>query len=79
MLLNLTTKKRLLLNLLLTQLGFAIISIVAILSEYKIAAIITVNIIFAIVTTYLTIYSINRFPYITDIWFRVKSTFNGAF
>ena len=44
----------------LSQLGFAIISIVAILSEYKIAAIITVNIIFAIVTTYLTIYSINR-------------------
>ena len=60
MLLHLTTKKRLILNLILSQLGFAIISIVAILSEYKIAAIITVNIIFAIVTTYLTIYSINR-------------------
>ena len=50
MLLHLTTKKRLILNLILSQLGFAIISIVAILSEYKIAAIITVNIIFAIVT-----------------------------
>ena len=60
MLLDLTTKKRLLLNLVLSQLGFAIISIVAISSEYKITAIITVNVIFAIVTTYLTIYSINR-------------------
>jgi methyl-accepting chemotaxis protein len=60
MLLNLSTKKRLVLNLVLSQLGFAIISIVAILSEYKIVAIITINIIFAIVTTYLTIYSINR-------------------
>ena len=60
MLLNLTTKKRLLLNLVLTQLGFAIISIVAILSEYKIIAIIAINIVFAIVTTYLAINSINR-------------------
>ena len=60
MLINMSTKKRLILNLVLTQVGFAIISIVAILSEHQIIAIITVNIIFAIVSTYLTIYSIKR-------------------
>ena len=60
MLLNLTTKKRMLLNLILSQLGFAIISAVAILSDYKIIAIITVNIIFAIITTYLAIHSMRR-------------------
>jgi methyl-accepting chemotaxis protein len=60
MLLNLTTKKRLLLNLILSQLGFTIISIVAILSDYKIAAIITVNVVFAILITYLTIHSMRR-------------------
>lgn len=36
MLLNLETKKRILLNMLLSQLGFALISITAILSDYKI-------------------------------------------
>ena len=60
MLLNLTTKKRLLLNLLLTQLGFAIISIVAILSDHAITAIITVNVVFAIIITYITVYSMRR-------------------
>ena len=60
MLINMSTKRRLILNLVLTQVGFAIISIVAILSEHQIIAIITVNIIFAIVSTYLTIYSIKR-------------------
>ena len=60
MLINMSTKKRLILNLVLTQVGFAIISIVAILSEHQIIAIITVNIIFAIVSTYFTIYSIKR-------------------
>ncbi|MAD41312.1 MAG: chemotaxis protein [Arcobacter sp.] len=60
MLLNLSTKKRMLLNLVLSQLGFAVISAVAILSDYKIVAIITVNIIFAIITTYLAIHSMNR-------------------
>jgi len=60
MLLNLTTKKRILLNLILSQLGFAIISVVSILSDYKIVAIVTVNIIFAIITTYLAIHSMNR-------------------
>ena len=60
MLLNLTTKKRLLLNLVLTQLGFAIISIVAILSDHAITAIITVNVVFAIIITYITVYSMKR-------------------
>ena len=57
---NITTKKRLLINLFLTQMGFAIISVVAILSHSKIIAIVSVNIIFAIVITYITISSMNR-------------------
>ena len=60
MLLNLTTKKRLLLNLVLTQLGFAIISIVAILSDHAVTAIITVNLVFAIIITYITVHSMKR-------------------
>ena len=57
---NISTKKRLILNLVLTQIGFAIISIVAILSHSKIIAIVTVNVIFAIIITYFTISSMNR-------------------
>ena len=49
-----------LLNLLLTQLGFAIISIVVILSDHAITAIITVNVVFAIIITYITVYSMKR-------------------
>ncbi|MAD40863.1 MAG: chemotaxis protein [Arcobacter sp.] len=60
MLRNISTKKRLLINLISSQIGFALISIVAILSDYKIIAIITVNIFFAIITTYLAINSMNR-------------------
>jgi methyl-accepting chemotaxis protein len=60
MLLNLTTKKRMLLNLILSQIGFALISAVAILSDYKIIAIITVNVLFAIITTYIAIHSMRR-------------------
>ena len=60
MLLNLTTKKRLLLNLVLTQLGFAIISIVAILSDHAVTAIITINVVFAIIITYITVHSMKR-------------------
>ena len=60
MLINMSTKKRLILNLVLAQAGFAIISIVAILSEHQIAAIIAINVIFAIASTYLTLYSIKR-------------------
>ncbi|KAB7882020.1 methyl-accepting chemotaxis protein [Poseidonibacter ostreae] len=60
MLRNISTKKRLLINLISSQIGFALISIVAILSDYKIIAIITVNIFFAIITTYLAIHSMNR-------------------
>jgi len=46
--------------MLLSQLGFAIISIVAILSEYKIIAIITVNVVFAILIAYISFYSMQR-------------------
>ena len=60
MLLHLETRKRIFLNMLLSQLGFAIISIVAILSEYKIIAIITVNVVFAILIAYISFYSMQR-------------------
>lgn len=60
MLVNLETKKRILLNMLLSQLGFAIISVVAIFSNSKIIAIITVNIVFAMIVAYVSFYSMKR-------------------
>jgi methyl-accepting chemotaxis protein len=60
MFLHLHTKKRILLNMLLSQLGFAIISTVAILSDYKIAAIISINIVFTIIITYISYNSMKR-------------------
>lgn len=60
MFLHLHTKKRILLNMLLSQLGFAIISTVAILSEYKIAAIISINIVFTIIIAYISYNSMKR-------------------
>jgi methyl-accepting chemotaxis protein len=44
----------------ITQVGFAIISAVAILSDYKIAAIITINIVFAIVVAYTNYAAMKR-------------------
>lgn len=49
MLMNLTSKQRFFLNMVLSQIGFAAISTVAILSDHKISAIIAVNIVFAII------------------------------
>jgi methyl-accepting chemotaxis protein len=46
--------------MLLTQIGFAIISIVAILSDYKIAAIIAINIIFGLVVAYTNYAAMKR-------------------
>ena len=60
MLVNLETKKRIFLNMLLSQLGFAIISVVAIFSNSKIIAIITVNIVFAMIVAYVSFYSMKR-------------------
>ena len=60
MLLNLPTKMRILLNMLIGQLGFIILSTVAILSDNQIIAIIVVNIIFAIALFYFSYYSKKR-------------------
>jgi methyl-accepting chemotaxis protein len=46
--------------MLLSQLGFALISITAILSDYKIIAILTVNVIFAVIMAYISYYSMTR-------------------
>ncbi|MDK2065450.1 methyl-accepting chemotaxis protein [Aliarcobacter butzleri] len=60
MLLNLSTKMRIFLNMLIGQLGFIILSTVAILSDNQIIAIIVVNIIFAIALCYFSYYSQKR-------------------
>lgn len=54
MFMNLTSKQRFFLNMVLSQIGFAAISTVAILSDHKISAIIAVNIVFAIIVGYIT-------------------------
>ena len=53
MFMNLTSKQRFFLNMVLSQIGFAAISTVAILSDHKISAIIAVNIVFAIIVGYI--------------------------
>jgi len=60
MFINLHTKTRVLLNIILAQIGFATISIIAILSEDKIAAIIVVNIVFAVIIAYIHYKSMQR-------------------
>ena len=60
MLLHLSSKKRFFLNMLLSQIGFAAISTVAILSDHKISAVITVNIVFAIIVGYINYNSMQR-------------------
>ncbi|PRM90837.1 chemotaxis protein [Aliarcobacter cryaerophilus] len=60
MLMNLTSKQRFFLNMLLSQIGFAAISTVAILSDHKISAIIAVNIVFAIIVGYIIYNSMQR-------------------
>ena len=57
---NISTKKKLLLNLMLTQIGFAVISITAILSTSKLTAILAVNIIFAIILAYTSYAAMRR-------------------
>jgi methyl-accepting chemotaxis protein len=46
--------------MLLSQLGFASISITAILSDYKLVAVVTVNVIFAAIMAYISYYSMTR-------------------
>ena len=60
MFMNLTSKQRFFLNMVLSQIGFAAISTVAILSDHKISAIITVNIVFAIIIGYINYNSMQR-------------------
>ena len=60
MFLHLSSKKRFFLNMLLSQVGFAAISTVAILSDHKISAVITVNIVFAIIVGYINYNSMQR-------------------
>ncbi|RBQ28484.1 methyl-accepting chemotaxis protein [Aliarcobacter vitoriensis] len=57
---NLHTKKRFLLNMILAQLGFTIISVVAILSDHTITSIIVVNVIFALIVGYISYNSMKR-------------------
>ena len=60
MFLHLSSKKRFFLNMVLSQVGFAAISTVAILSDHKISAVITVNIVFAIIVGYINYNSMQR-------------------
>ncbi|MBF7070954.1 methyl-accepting chemotaxis protein [Arcobacter butzleri] len=60
MLLNLPTKTRIFLNMLIGQLGFIILSTVAILSDHQIMAIVVLNIIFAIALSYFSYNSQKR-------------------
>src|SRR5574344_1284242 len=60
MFVNLPTKKRIFLNMVLSQLGFVAISIVAILSDEKIWAIVAVNIVFAIIIGFISYNSMKR-------------------
>ena len=60
MFMNLTSKQRFFLNMVLSQIGFAAISTVAILSDHKISAIIAVNIVFAIIIGYINYNSMQR-------------------
>ena len=60
MFMNLTSKQRFFLNMVISQIGFAAISTVAILSDHKISAIIAVNIVFAIIVGYINYNSMKR-------------------
>ena len=60
MLENIPTKLRIFLLMITSQIGFLIISTIAILGDHKIGAIIAVNIIFAIVVAYLSYKSTKR-------------------
>jgi len=57
---NISTKNKLLLNMFIAQIGFASITAVAILSESKITALITVNVLFAIVVAYTSFSAMRR-------------------
>jgi len=60
MFVNLHTKTRIFINIILAQIGFATISIIAILSENKITSIIVVNIVFAVTIGYIHYKSMKR-------------------
>lgn len=60
MFLHTPTKTRILINMIITQIGFAVISAVAILSDHKITAIIAVNVVFAVVVAYTNYAAMKR-------------------
>jgi methyl-accepting chemotaxis protein len=57
---NISTKNKLLVNMVIAQIGFASITTVAILSDSKIAALITVNVVFAITMAYTSFAAMRR-------------------
>ena len=57
---NISTKNKLLLNMIIAQIGFASITTAAILSNSKITALLTVNIVFAIIMAYTSFSAMRR-------------------
>ncbi len=57
---NVSTKWKIFINMILAQIGFATISIVAILSESKVSAIIIINLIFAVIIAYTNYAALQR-------------------
>ncbi|MGM0519705.1 MAG: methyl-accepting chemotaxis protein, partial [Campylobacterota bacterium] len=57
---NINTDKKLLINMLITQVGFGAISIVAILTASDLIAIVAINLIFILITAYTTYAAKNR-------------------
>ena len=60
MFVNLSTKTRIFIIMLISQVGFALISTAAVLSENKVIAIIVINIIFGIIVAYFSYNSMKR-------------------
>ena len=57
---NIPTKQKLFINMIISQIGFAAITSVAILSDSKLTAILTVNIVFAVIVAYTNFAAMKR-------------------
>jgi methyl-accepting chemotaxis protein len=57
---NMTTKQRILVNMLLAQIGFTTITTVAILSDSQLTALLTVNVVFALIIAYTNFAAMKR-------------------
>jgi len=57
---NMSTKNKMLINMILAQIGFAVITAVAIFGESQITALLTVNILFAIIIAYTNFAAMRR-------------------